>query len=311
MKKGVFLVGLLSLLLLSGCSIFGGSGHRTSSVGVSSMDKKNSVSYEKLSKASKRKVKFDFSAEKVDSNYAINVDIKNESTHAVRFNLADFKIFSAVDKDYSSDRQGDLVVKPHEACGITHLFVELNKETLNDPSNYFIYIDQNYKLSKFTFRIASGTGTKEANELTSTNDNHVTTNVDAPKAAFSKGTSNNTNASDSGSSDVEGSASSGSETVAKPTAPAKILTSASMAKALYLHSMGFTSARGEDVDVVATDNGYKVTDNALQGSTNYFNGSGDELDDSGNVIATFSSLAGPTAADPEGFIYKDENYTQY
>ncbi|WP_125768261.1 hypothetical protein [Companilactobacillus furfuricola] len=311
MKKGVFVVGLLSLLLLSGCSAFGNSHRETSSVGISSMDKKNSVAYEKLSKAAKRQVKFDFTAEKADSGYDINVNIKNESKHLVRFDFADFKIFSPVDRDYESDRSGNLVVKPHEACGITHLFVGLNKDTLNDPSNYFVYIDPNYKLSKFTFRIATGTSTKEANEMTSTNDNHVTTNVDAPKAAFSNGTSNSTNAADSGSSDVAGSASSGSESISKPTAPAKILDSTAIAKALYLHSMGFTAARGEDVDVVSTDYGYKVTDNALSGSANYYNDSGDELDDNGNVIATFSSLAGPTAADPEGFIYKNSNYSQY
>lgn len=302
MKKGVFVVGLLCLVLLSGCSAFNGSGHGSSSVGISSSDKKISVPYQKLSKADKRKVKFDFSAVKVKAEYDITLKIKNESKHAVRFNLAEFKIFSAIDRDIMSDRKGDLVVKPHEACTIEHLFVDINKSSLNDPTNYFIYIDQKNKLSKFTFRIASGTDTKQANELTSTNDNHVTTNVEAPKAALPNNASGST---DSGSDAGDSEASTNS------SAPARILTSAAMAKALYLHSMGFTSARGEGVYATPTSYGYKVTDDALQNSTSYFNNSGDELDANGNVIATFSTLAGPTAAAPEGFIYKDSNYSQY
>lgn len=307
MKKGVVLFGLLSLLLLGGCSAFGGSGQKAHSDSGSAVSDRSAVDYQKLSKADKRKVKFDFRAVSSRSDYDITVKIKNEAARPVRFDFAEFKIYSAIDRDIKSDRHDSLVVKPHEVCEVRRLFTGINKSTLNDPTNYFVYIDQHYKLSKFTFRITSGKATKEANQLTASNDNHVTTNVDAPKAAFS-GSSGSQSAGNSSGSVASSGADSSS---ADPSAPAKILTSASMAKALYLHSMGFTSARGEGVYAVPTSYGYKVTDDALQNTVSYFNNSGDELDANGNVIATFSTLAGPTAAAPEGFIYKDANYSQY
>ncbi|WP_300560876.1 hypothetical protein [Companilactobacillus sp.] len=310
MKKGVIIVGLISALVLSGCS---NTNHCTKNTNtVKTTATKNAVVqyYQNLEKAEKKQVKFVFDASKVSQGYDISVKIKNESKKQVKFKLSEFKIYNVHEKDIKSARDDVLVIKPHETCTIKKLFVDLKKSTLNNSTNYFIYYNEKNKLARFAFDIASGVDTKQANELQSSNENKPTTNEEAPKAVQNGQTGNsNTSTSNSGTSSNASGVSSSSTS---PTAPAKILTSAQMARDLYLHSMNLSPARGADVAVESTGYGYKITDNGLDdGPVTYYNYAGDELDSSGNVIATFAHLAGPTAGEPEGFVQNGTNYNQY
>lgn len=303
MKKGVIIVGLMSALLLSGCSHTNNSTNTNNPAKSTSVKKQAVQEYQNLSKANKKKIKFDFKASKMRSGYDISIKIHNETNKQVKFNLAEFKIYSATDVDLKSARDESLTIRPHETCGVRALFTNVKKSVLNDTGNYFIYISLKNKLSRFAFDIATGKDTKEANQLQSTNANKPTTNEEAPKVVQQQ------NESNTGESTADSNESEDSNEEANK--PAKILTSANMAKALYLHSMGFPSSRGGDVYASQTAYGYKVVDNGVADSTTYYNNAGDELDASGNVIATFANLAGPTAADPEGFVSNGKNYSEY
>ncbi len=286
MKKGVIIVGLLSVVLLAGCSNKSSSSSSSPSPSNVSTTKSSVMYYQKLTKAEKKEVKFEFKATKVSNGYDISVKIKNESSKQVKFDMGEISIFSPESSEIDAQRDEKIVVKPHEAVTVKKLFTDIPADILNDSSNYFIYLNQKNKLGRFTFQIASGTATKQANDLESGNTYKPTTNSEAPKAA---------------------------QTNQQPQATAKILTSAEMAKALYMHSMSLPSTR-TGISVSDTANGYKVVDDAVGanlGMTSYYNYAGDELDANGNVIATFAQLSKPTAIDPSGFQYNGTNYNQY
>ncbi|AKP67818.1 hypothetical protein [Companilactobacillus ginsenosidimutans] len=278
MKKGVIIVGLLSALVLSGCSNGNSSSSKTASSSQTSTVKSEATDYAKLSKAAKKDIKFSFKADKVGSKYDISATIKNESKKSVKFKLADIEIFNADSSKIDSSRDGTVVIKGHSSCKVKKLFTGISADELNESTNYFIYKSPDNKLSKFNFAIATGTATKQANEMETSNTYKPTTNATAPDAANSSNSKN-------------------------PAAPAKILTSAEMARALYAHSMNYPGTRGDEgITVSETAYGYKVTDDILGPDKpfyTYFNFAGDELDANGNVIATYDQLAKPTASLPQ------------
>lgn len=321
MKKGVICVGLLSALLLTGCNNQSNTS-KTSSSTSTAVKKVSSVKYyQKLNKADKKQLKFHFTAEKErDGFYSITAKIKNESKSSVKFNLKDMFIYKADGKKIKSARDEKLTVKAHETCSIKNLFTNISVGTLNDSTNYFIYLDPANKLSKFDFRIATGKATKEANKLEVSNTVKPTTNADLPSAVRTAKNGSSTGAGKTpgigggGTGSSTGSTTGSTAASNKPNAPARILTNADMARSLYLHSMNMNPEVGQSVNVIDTGSGYKIVDNSLNGTTGnttYLTYSGDETDASGNVLANLGQLAGHTAGQPDGWVYNGINYSSY
>ncbi|KRL67489.1 hypothetical protein [Companilactobacillus versmoldensis] len=315
MRKGVIIVGLLSAMILSGCGHTNGSTSASSPTKTAAEKSSTVKYYQKLSKADKREIKFAFKAKKLKSDFDVSATVKNESKHSVKFKLSDFKVLRSDGTYRKSSREEKLVVKPHETVDIKHLFTGFSATFLNNSGNYFVYKDNENKLSRFNFEIAVGTATKQANQMTTTNGYKPTTNSEAPAATTSPEKGGSSSSSGSSGSSTATQAPAKTPETTNPNATATVLTSPEMATYLYMHSMGYATSIGlrDGITTTATGNGgYKVVDSEFQTPiVTYYNRAGDEIDANGNVISKFATLAGHTAAEPDGFVYNGINYSKY
>jgi outer membrane murein-binding lipoprotein Lpp len=279
MKKLLWFVGFLSIVLLAGCS----SNNESKSSNAENSEKTvSSVFYQNLSNKDKKQMKFTFKADKDETNvgpgtseYVLSMKVTNNTKKNVKFDQSKFILISSGQHNQNSSTTGTLTIKPGQTKNINQLFENVGGQGLIGPDNEIIYLNKDNKVGTIQIDKATSSEVNSANSGESSEESNSNQTTDD---------TTNTSAANSG----------------------RIITSPDMAMSLYAHSMGLDPNVVRDGgSVEEVDGGYRVSYSFNDVTIKY---NGDEIDDSGN-LQPFASLIGPTHSS-SGFTYNGHNYNQ-
>lgn len=147
MKKSVIVVGLMSALLLAGCSSNNSSS--SNSNGNSSISKsESSTAYQKLSSNDKKNVEFKVTkdgsdGDDEDSDFDLSMKITNKTKKTIKFDKSKFNLLINGEKKASSDEKGTLVIKPGEHSTIKEIFEDVSGSILKSSGLTIQYLNGN------------------------------------------------------------------------------------------------------------------------------------------------------------------------
>lgn len=185
MKKSVVALGLMSVLLLAGCSNGNAStsnnDNNTKSSNVAKEDK--AVSYQDLSSSNKKNVKFNVTKDKDedDNNADLSLTIKNNTKKDVKFNQAKFSLVADGDKKATSEKKGTIVVRAGHKGTIDELFEDVSTDVLNSTNLSIQYLNSDNVVAKPD--LAEKTTTDDNEQNVNNNDNQANANANNDQAS--------------------------------------------------------------------------------------------------------------------------------
>ncbi|KRL67228.1 hypothetical protein [Companilactobacillus versmoldensis] len=248
MKKSLFVVGLASLLVLTGCSTNNGSSSKTSNSDTEKVSKVDSAkAYQKLSDNDKKDVKFEVKKDN-DKDNDLTLTIRNNTKKDVKFNQAKFSLMQGDTKKASSVKKGSLIIKAGQEKVVDELFEDISDDILNDGNLNLQYMNGDNVVAQIDL------GEKPANSATSQPDTNTDTNQ-APSNVQTDTSADNTQTTDSSN-----------DTTDQPTASQdtsnRVVNSPEQAIQMYKtsngdqsDSSGWTATEGNGGFTINTDSG--------------------------------------------------------
>lgn len=199
MKKSLFVVGLVSLLVLTGCSTNNNSESKTSNSDTEKVSKTDSAKgYQKLGDKDKKNVKFKVTKDndKDDQDNELSLTINNKTKKDIKFNLAKFSLMSGSDKKASSEKEGTLTVKAGQKKIIDELFEDVSNDVLNGGNLSIQYLNSDNIVAQVDLGEKAATSQPDTDANTSTdtsNQNNTTANTNNDQNANTDQSSNTDN----------------------------------------------------------------------------------------------------------------------
>lgn len=192
MKKSVVALGLMSALLLAGCSNGNAStsnnDNNTKSSSVAKKDK--AVSYQDLTSNKKKNVKFNVTKDKdEDDNSAdLSLTIKNNTNKDIKFNQAKFSLMADGDKKAISEKTGTIVVRAGHKGTIDELFDDVSTDVLNSTNLSIQYLNSDNVVAKPD--LAEKNETSDNTQNVNNNNDQTNTNTNSTQTNDSTNTDN-------------------------------------------------------------------------------------------------------------------------
>ncbi|MCH4009413.1 hypothetical protein [Companilactobacillus sp.] len=149
MKKSIILMGIISAMLLAGCS--SNSSSSNSANDPANVSGSTSNAYQKLSQQDKKQVKFSFKLTQEDKNkYSVNMTVKNNSSKNISLKYADFSLIRG-DETIKSDKKGTTTLSHGQAITINQLFTKVSTTTLSNGQVKIQYLNSDNIVAKPDF----------------------------------------------------------------------------------------------------------------------------------------------------------------
>lgn len=149
MKKSIILMGIISAMLLTGCS--SNSSSSNSANDPANVSGSTSNAYQKLSQQDKKHVKFSFKLTQEDKNkYSVNMTVKNNSSKNISLKYADFSLIRG-DETIKSDKKGTTTLSHGQAITINQLFTKVSTTTLSNGQVKIQYLNSDNIVAKPDF----------------------------------------------------------------------------------------------------------------------------------------------------------------
>ncbi|AKP67811.1 hypothetical protein [Companilactobacillus ginsenosidimutans] len=180
MKKIIWFVGLVVLLVLSGCSADNSNSSNNSSNKSTTTKSASTKYYQNLSKADKKNVKFTFKQAQdetsdniADPVFIVSMTVNNKTDKSIKFDLSKFIVYADETHKTTSAKSGTLTLKPGRKKEVNQLFEGVGEQSLVGGGSYFIYLNLDNKLadtSKVQGVGSSSKSTSNKSDKTSSDD---------------------------------------------------------------------------------------------------------------------------------------------
>ncbi|MQS53239.1 hypothetical protein [Companilactobacillus mishanensis] len=256
MKKIIWLVGMLSIVLLAGCSNNSSNGSKESTTKTTKTE--SATAYQKLSGSEKTDIKFKIIKGEENSNnaYSLSMKIKNNGTKDVKFDKSKFFLMVDGAKKFSTSLDGNVTLKVGKSITIDDLFKNVSAEKLDGNKVKIAYLNKSNVVASPKLKTSSD----ESDNATSNTDNAAATSQNATTD--------------------QNSDSSAAATPAQPDTSNRVVDSPEQAIGLFIQGNGISGDRS-GLAASEISNGYQITDHGTAVGVITFDGQ--EIDQDGTV----------------------------
>ncbi|AKP67667.1 hypothetical protein [Companilactobacillus ginsenosidimutans] len=252
MKKLIWFVGMLSIVLLAGCSNNNSNSSNDSATKTTKTEE--ATAYQKLSSNAQKSIKFKVikGEENSNKNYSLSLKIQNKGNKAVKFDKSKFMLTVDGVKKFSSSADGNVTVKAGNYLTVDDLFENVSAEKLDGVKVQIAYLNKDDVVA--------------SPKLETSSDNDTDSNSDDSAATTQDSNSDQNSGQDNSSAN------------AAPDTSNRRIADTNAAADRFRRAHGDWTAD----DIQATDNGsgYTITVNGESGGTVGYNG--DATDQDGN-----------------------------
>ena len=195
MKKLIWFVGLLSLVVVAGCS--SNSNSSNSGDNAKTTTTEVATAYQKLSSSNKKDIKFKTIKSETDENdsYSLSLKIKNNSNKSVKFDKSKFSLNVDGVKKFSSSADGTVTLKAGQEKTLVDVFQNVSEDKLDGDKVQIVYLNKDNVVASPKLDTDSDEDSQENTSATSSQQS-TDSNADGSSTANS---SSNAGSSDTSS----------------------------------------------------------------------------------------------------------------